>query len=95
MRKETSYSAARARLASLCDEVAEGAEPIYITRRGAPTVALIAATELRGLEETAHLLRSPANAARLLAAVARARQGAGRSLTPGQLKKRAGLEPAR
>ena len=62
MARETSYSAARARLASLCDEVAEGTEPIYITRRGAPTVALIAASELRGLEETAHLLRSPANA---------------------------------
>lgn len=91
MARETSYSAARARLASLCDEVAESAEPIYITRRGAPTVALIAASELRGLEETAHLLRSPANAERLLAAVARARKGAGNRLTPPQLRKRAGL----
>ena len=93
MARETSYSAARARLASLCDEVAEGTEPIYITRRGAPTVALIAASELRGLEETAHLLRSPANAERLLAAVARARKGAGNRLTPPQLRKRAGIEP--
>ena len=47
MARETSYSAARARLASLCDEVAEGAEPIYITRRGAPTVALIAEVKRR------------------------------------------------
>lgn len=93
MRKETTYTAARARLAALCDEVAEGTEPIYITRRGAPTVALIAASELRGLEETAHLLRSPTNAARLLAAVGRARKGSGSQLTPAQLRKRAGLEP--
>lgn len=93
MRKETTYSAARAQLASLCDEVAEGTEPIYITRRGAPTVALIAASELRGLEETAHLLRSPANAARLLAALERARKGGGSRLTTAQLRKRAGLEP--
>ena len=93
MARETSYSAARARLASLCDEVAEGAEPIYITRRGAPTVALIAASELRGLQETAHLLRSPANAARLLAALARAKKGAGTRLTPARLSKRFEIEP--
>ncbi len=93
MRRETTYSAARARLASLCDEVAEGAEPIYITRRGAPTVALIAASELRGLEETAHLLRSPANAARLLGAIGRASKGSGSRLSSAQLRKRAGVEP--
>ena len=34
---------------------------------------LIAADELRGLMETAHLLRSPKNAQRLLSALARAR----------------------
>ena len=93
MAKETSYSAARARLASLCDEVAEGTEPIYITRRGAPTVALIAASELRGLEETAHLLRSPANAARLLAAVARARRAPATGLTPAHSGSALGIEP--
>jgi len=95
MRKETSYSAARARLATLCDEVAEGTEPIYITRRGAPTVALIAASELRGLEETAHLLRSPTNAARLLAAMSRAKKGHGKRLNVDQLRNRAGLESGR
>ncbi|MEO7793450.1 MAG: type II toxin-antitoxin system prevent-host-death family antitoxin [Thermoanaerobaculia bacterium] len=93
MKRETTYSAARANLAALCDEVAEGTEPVYITRRGAATVALISAAELRGLEETAHLLRSPANARRLLAALERARKGQGQRLTAAGLKKRARIEP--
>jgi antitoxin YefM len=73
MPTETSYSQARARLAALCDEAISTREPIIIHRRGAEDVALIAAAELRGLMETAHLLRSPRNAERLLTALARAR----------------------
>jgi antitoxin YefM len=45
---------------------------VIISRRGADDVALIAADELASLQETAHLLRSPANAARLLTAINRA-----------------------
>jgi antitoxin YefM len=41
-------------------------------------MALIPADELSTLQETAYLLRSPENAARLLAALRRARQGRGR-----------------
>ena len=40
-------------------------------RRGARDVALIPAAELAGLIETAHLLRSPKNAERLLQALAK------------------------
>lgn len=69
----TTYSAARAMLASLCDEVASTREHVIIRRRNADDVALIAADELESLQETAHLLRSPKNAQRLLAALARAR----------------------
>lgn len=69
----TTYSAARATLAALCDEVASTREPVIIKRRNAEDVALIAADELESLQETAHLLRSPKNARRLLAAMARAR----------------------
>ncbi len=72
MPTETTYSQARARLAALCDEAISTREPIIIHRRGAEDVALIAAAELRGLMETAHLLRSPRNAERLLTALARA-----------------------
>ncbi len=70
---ETTYTAARAHLASLCDRVVDDRETIIIKRRGRADVALIAADELVSLEETAYLLRSPRNAARLLAALNRAR----------------------
>ena len=73
MPKETSYTEARANLASLCDEVAETREALIIHRRGARDVALVAAEELEALTETAHLLRSPNNAKRLLTALMRAR----------------------
>ena len=40
-----------------------------ITRRGHEDFAMLPADELRSLQETAYLLRSPANAARLLKAI--------------------------
>ncbi len=68
----TTYTQARAELASLCDEVASTREPVIIRRRNAEDVALVSADELASLLETAHLLHSPKNAARLLAALNRA-----------------------
>ena len=56
---QTTYTHARANLAALCDEVTASREVVIIHRRGAEDVALIAAEELSGLLETAHLLRSP------------------------------------
>jgi antitoxin YefM len=70
---ETTYSHARANLAALCDEVTSTREPIIIHRQGSEDVALVPADELRSLMETAHLLRSPENARRLLTALVRAR----------------------
>jgi antitoxin YefM len=72
MGTETTYTHARANLAALCDEVTSTREPIVIHRRGSEDVMLVAATELRSLMETAHLLRSPKNAQRLLTALVRA-----------------------
>jgi antitoxin YefM len=72
MGTETTYTHARANLAALCDEVTSTREPIVIRRRGSEDVALVAAAELRSLMETAHLLRSPKNAQRLLNALIRA-----------------------
>jgi len=48
---------------------------VIIRRRNADDVALISADELESLLETAHLMRSPKNAGRLLAAIARAQSG--------------------
>ena len=69
---QATYTQARADLARLCDVVAEDNEVVIISRRGAEDVALVSAAELRSLRETAHLLRSPKNAQRLLRALARA-----------------------
>jgi len=79
---QTTYTHARANLAALCDEVTANREVVIIHRRGAGDVALIAAEELSGLLETAHLLRSPKNAERLLTALARAQH---RTLSPQSL----------
>jgi antitoxin YefM len=84
MPKETTYTKARANLASLCDKVAASREALIIHRRGARDVALVAADELESLTETAHLLRSPKNARRLLTALNRAR---GRELKPQSIDK--------
>ena len=88
----TTYTAARATLASLCDEVASTREPVIIRRRNADDVALIAADELDSIQETAHLLRSPKNAQRLLAAIARARSHDLPASSVAQLRKELGLD---
>ncbi len=72
MPNQTTYTKARANLAKLCNQVADNREIIIINRRGSEDVALVAASELSSLLETAHLLRSPKNAQRLLTALNRA-----------------------
>ena len=67
---ETTYTALRENLASYLDRVIDDREVVVVKRRGARDVAIIAADELTGLEETAYLLRSPANAKRLHQALA-------------------------
>ncbi len=89
----TSYSEARAHLSALLDKVLEDREPVVIHRRGSGRVVLIAEDELRGLEEAAHLLRSPANARRLLEGLQQAATGETRALTPEQLRAEVGLGP--
>ena len=69
---QTTYTQARDGLAKLLDQVTHDREIVVIQRRGEEEVAMIAASELESLMETAYLLRSPANAERLLAALGRA-----------------------
>jgi antitoxin YefM len=68
---ETSYSSLRQNLASVLDQVVDQQETVIVRRKGSRDVALVPASELAGLMETAHLLRSPRNARRLLAALHR------------------------
>jgi antitoxin YefM len=92
MSDTTTYTQARAALATLCSRVAETGEPVIITRRGAEDVALISAAELASLMETAHLLRSPENARRLLAALGRAKKRRLRPMKVAELRRKVGLE---
>jgi antitoxin YefM len=88
----TTYTSARATLAKLCNRVASTREPVIIHRRNAEDVALISAVELESLMETAHLLRSPKNASRLISALSKAQKGEGKSMTVAAFRREMGLE---
>jgi antitoxin YefM len=75
---ETTYTNLRDKLATVLDQVVDDREVVIVRRRGARDVALVPADELAGLMETAHLLRSPKNAQRLLTALRRARAQKGK-----------------
>jgi antitoxin YefM len=89
---QTTYTRARANLATLCDEVTANREVVIIHRRGAEDVALISAAELASLMETAHLLRSPKNAERLLTALARAQRRRSSPQSVEELRREVGLD---
>jgi antitoxin YefM len=89
---KTTYTNARANFAGLCDQVTKNREIVVIDRRSGESVAMIAADELESLVETAHLMRSPKNAQRLLASLERALNRQGEVSTPVELRKEIGLE---
>jgi antitoxin YefM len=89
---EISYTHLRENLASLLDRVVEDREVVIVRRRRARDVALVPAAELAGLTETAHLLRSPRNALRLLSALRRAELRKGRPQSLDKLRREMGLE---
>ncbi len=92
MPRVTTYSDLRAHLKSHCDRVAETGDPLIIRRRGGVDVALVSLEELSGLEETAHLLRSPENARRLLESIEEVRSGNGVVMTVAELRSKFGLD---
>jgi antitoxin YefM len=92
---ETTYTNLRERLAAVLNQVADDHEVVIVRRRGAKDVALIPADELAGLLETAHLLRSPRNAQRLMSALNNARRGKGKKMSLEQLRREVGLDSAR
>ena len=85
----TSYTEARDKLATFWDETVSTREPVVMDRRGHESVVMLPLDEWRSIEETAHLLRSPANARRLLGALQRLAAGQGETLTPAELASRA------
>ncbi len=92
---QTTYTQARSNLAHLFDQVTEDREVVIITRRSGESVALIAADELSGLLETAHLLRSPANAQRLFTALTRVSEQVISPQTIAELRREVGLDSAK
>jgi antitoxin YefM len=87
MATETTYTSLRENLASVLDQVVDQQETVIVRRRGARDVALVPASELAGLIETAHLMRSPRNARRLLAALRRAERGKQKPATVAELRR--------
>ena len=71
------YTLARATLADTMDKVCESHEPVIITRQGEASVVMMSLVDYKSLEETAHLLRSPRNARRLLEAMQELESGGG------------------
>lgn len=85
---------ARQNLAMVWDRVLDEREPITLTRRGHEQVTMIATDDYRSLMETIHLLRSPANAERLLTALNRALNDEGTAQTLDELKLEVGFDEA-
>lgn len=71
------YSAARENLASTMDRVCQDHDPVIITRNRNQAVVMLSLEDYESLQETAYLLRSPANARRLSAAVEELNKGRG------------------
>lgn len=73
-----SYSNARARFAKVMDQVNRERDGIIITRQNGTSAVLMSLEDYESWQETLHLLRSPANARRLLDSVAGAKKGKAR-----------------
>jgi antitoxin YefM len=86
------YSTARDHLAEVWDKTVSTREPVIVSRRGAESIVMLPLEEWEGLQETAHLLRSPANARRLLAALNRLDTGEGDILSMESLEKHSGIQ---
>ena len=72
-----SYTESRARYAEVLDAVVNDREEVVITRAGHDPVVIVSLADFESLRETAYLMRSPANARRLLDAMERLESGAG------------------
>jgi antitoxin YefM len=70
-----SYSDLRNNLASYMDGVCNDRAPLLVTRQNARSVILMSEEDYEGLMETVHLLKSPANATRLLRSIKEADEG--------------------
>lgn len=75
--KTMSYTESRARYAEVLDKVVDDREELVITRAGHEPVVIVSLADYESLRETAYLMRSPANARRLLDAMEELEAGRG------------------
>ncbi len=72
-----SYTAARENLAATMERVCVDHDPVIITRKRSQSVVMLSLEDYESLQETAYLLRSPVNAARLSESIAELEKGGG------------------
>jgi antitoxin YefM len=70
-----SYSYARKKLVETMEKVCNDHAPVIVTRKNARAVVLMSLEDFNAIEETAYLLQSPANAARLSESFEQAKNG--------------------
>lgn len=75
--KTLSYTESRANYAQVLDDVVNNREETIITRAGHEPVVIVSLADYESLRESAYLLRSPANARRLLDSIDRLESGGG------------------
>ncbi|MDK4307808.1 type II toxin-antitoxin system Phd/YefM family antitoxin [Corynebacterium pseudodiphtheriticum] len=75
--KTMSYSDSRAHYAEMLDTVTDDREEVIITRAGHEPVVVVSLADYESLKETVYLLKSPANARRLLASIEQLENGEG------------------
>jgi antitoxin YefM len=75
--KSITYTAARENLAATINRVCEDNAPVMITRNRDQSVVMLSLADYESLEESAHLLRSPENAKRLLRSIDQLERGKG------------------
>jgi antitoxin YefM len=92
---ETTYTSLRENLASVMDRVVNDREVVIVRRKGDQRVAMIPADELSSLLETAHLLRSPKNAERLIKALQDSKKGKGKPESLDKLRQELGIAKSR
>ncbi len=71
------YTAARESFAATMNKVCEDHDPVIITRKRNQAVVMLSLEDYESLQETAYLLRSPANAKRLSEGIAQLEKGQG------------------
>ena len=88
----TTYTEARANLAKLWDQLEDERDMLVIERRGHESMVMLPINEVSALLETAHLMRSPANARRLLEGLVRAERGEGTPTTIEAMRTEFGID---